>query len=792
MALERKIQTPRIVAALRSWVKRLWPFVRNTASAVSPPAPDSKSGALPKTPGHAGSDSDEPRTGRVSPEFQGERDQPSDDLGESGLLVDDREPAETRRASDERPTDHATPGHEPPVSNPDTDNEHPPYSDQTELDNSSTAAPPISDDATHASPKIGDHREKGKPDGGDGSKTRLRIPPKKKREPRDISGKRRQQSGNPASETPQSPSFRPELICRKDSGTATWEVFLSADAQYPVAGVHVEGQALDVTGGLCHVPSLKGRLTVSSPDGQKHVVPLFEGEPLIFKLRKNWSGEGRRISRITNGHFIVVAPNSWERTGRVPVEPDRCADRGFSAHYFHGDTASSNGVVDGFREWGDSPGVSIIKLAGKQIYDNSEDGPLFVGDYPNLECLPEIEWARVGEETELGWGQNFRPREQSLPEVLAGREGRFFLRVYDTEITLRDSMAFRYVHDLTRIEVDGAEYALGTLLVPTKSGYARTEVRFIGADGSIRTPVLPSQANQAMASSGVIKVPPRPDADRLFCTLGSGSGAVSIVLDLPRVWWRLEVGQSGRGEWRDTPLVMTREEFRKHAYADATLSVLSARQTTVRAGFDHEPTLRYTRKIEDECIVIPLAHFADHAQIDRRLTADAHFNVEWAGATAPLIVVAADPLPEIVSFTAEPLKIVAGEEATLDWATRNVDDARVAIDPVPGVVESDGTCTVRPAATTRYTLTLSVPSADDIARTVTVAVDSESLHGGQSAARVMSPAGGWRIGKGFSSGELRDAGLAAREAINRSIAIDRRRRTSHRANVDAIRSLLDA
>ena len=555
--------------------------------------------------------------------------------------------------------------------------------------------------------------------------------------------------------------------------------------------MHVDGKALGVTGGQCRVPSLKGHLTTSSPDGQDYIVPLFEGGPLIFKLRKNWSGDGRKISRITNGHFIVVAPNSWERTGRAPVEPDTCADPGFSAHYFHRDSASSNGVVDGFREWGGAPGVSIVKLAGRQVYDNCDDGPLFVGDYPTIECSPEIEWARVGEETERGWGQNFRPHEQSLPEVLAGREGRFFLRVYDSEITLRDSVAFRYVRDLTRMEVDGTEYAQGTLLVPTKSGYARTEVRFIGADGSTRTPVLPPDAHQAMAPSGAIVVPPRPDADRLTCTLVSGFGAVDFVLDLPRVWWRLEIGQSGSGEWRDRPLVMTRQEFRKHAYADATLTLLSARQTTVRAGFDHEPTLRYNRKIDEECIVIPLAHFADHAQIDRRLTTDAHFNVHWARATVPLIVIAADPLPEIVSFAADPLKIVAGEEATLEWATRNTGDARVAIDPVPGVVEGDGTCTVRPVARTRYTLTLAVPGADDIARTVTVAVDFAPLHGRQPAARVISPAGGWRIGKGFSIGELRDAGLAAREAINRSIAIDRRRRTSHRANVDAIRSLLD-
>ena len=417
---------------------------------------------------------------------------------------------------------------------------------------------------------------------------------------------------------------------------------------------------------------------------------------------------------------------------------------------------------------------------------------LFAGDPPGLKLSPEIAWARVGEEAEQGWGRNFQPDRQSLPNVLVGREGRFFLRVYDPDVRLLDSLAFRYSRDLRRIEVNGAEYAEGTVLMPGETGYPRTEIVLVGADGSTRAPVLPPQAQQAIAPSGVIDVPAHPDADRVLLSLGSDAEGANIVLDLPRIWWRLEDGGSEPGDWCDAPLVMTREEFRYHAFVGAMLSVLSKRQSSVRAGFDDRQDQPYSRKIEDDRIAIPLAHFADHDQIDRRLHADAHFNVEWAGEPVTLIAIAADPMPEIDSFAAQPEAVFSGEEAALKWTTRNADDARVLIEPDIGEVEHDGSRTVCPASTTRYTLILSVDGADDIAKTVAVTVDSRPRPGERPSPRVMSPVGGWRTGKGFSSGELRAAGLTLTEAAERSIPIDRRRRTSHRANADAIRSMLDA
>ena len=237
---------------------------------------------------------------------------------------------------------------------------------------------------------------------------------------------------------------------------------------------------------------------------------------------------------------------------------------------------------------------------------------------------------------------------------------------------------------------------------------------------------------------------------------------------------------------------MTREEFRRHARSDATISLLSKRQASVRVGFGDELDQPYRRRIEDDRIAVPLVHFVDHAQIDRRLNDDACFNVEWAREIVPLIVISADPMPEILSFAAEPATVIAGEETVLEWMTRNAGDARVTLIPDAGVLEPVGTCAVHPAETTKYTLILAIFGAEEISRTFTVTVVSPPTPGEQPAPRVMSTTSGWRTGKGFSSGELEDAGLTVKEAVDRSIPIDRRRRTSHWANVETIRRMLDA
>jgi len=620
--------------------------------------------------------------------------------------------------------------------------------------------------------------------------------PKSGRKPRKFGGRRDQPRSSPKSEPkPQPRPARPELICRRALGSATWKIILTADEECRLSSIELNGKALEHSERECRVPLFTGRLSVECQDGQRHEIQLFkDDDPLIFKLRKNWLGEGRKIASITSGHFIVIAPTAWTRTGRASVEPDYCADTGFRAHYFYREAGAADECLDGFREWSNSRAETGIELAGEVVFDDSDEGDLFVGEAPILKSSPNIEWARLGEETKSGWGRSFRPNENALPDILDGRQGRFYLRVYDSEERLLDSAAFRRLRNLRRIRVDGRDYGGDFGIVPKPSGHVKTEVCFTDSDNKNIAPALWNKALQNLMPSGAIEVPPNPNSDRILCTLATDTtdaNGVVIVLDLPRIRWQLKDDRADLGEWQDTPIIMTRKEFKTSADSKVSMLLLSKRFGSVRAGFDDKEAQPYKRLRKEDRIEIPLAHFVDYAQIYRKQRKDVHFNVEWAQQTVPLVKISADPMPEIMSFTANPAKIGAGESALLEWTTRNAGDTRATIEPVAGTVDNDGACIVRPAETTMYTLTLTDYGTDCISKAVTVTVEQMRPPVNRAVAHVMSTGGGWRCGKGFSYRELQDAGMTAREAARRSIPVDRRRRTSHRTNIKRVRSILD-
>jgi len=78
------------------------------------------------------------------------------------------------------------------------------------------------------------------------------------------------------------------------------------------------------------------------------------------------------------------------------------------------------------------------------------------------------------------------------------------------------------------------------------------------------------------------------------------------------------------------------------------------------------------------------------------------------------------PPARIVSFTAQPASIQAGQPVTLVWAAENPNAA--TIDPGVGRVTARGSRQVYPTATTSYTLTVTGPNNATLTSSVTVAV----------------------------------------------------------------------
>ena len=226
--------------------------------------------------------------------------------------------------------------------------------------------PAIGNSPSRASPNDGGSTPDGKSDAdGHDRKTdgESSAPSKRRKEgkgpelrpPRSIPGRRNgptqtkavienESGGTRVRHPPSKP--RPELICRRPRGS--WEVLLSADGESRIAAVKQNGAPLSLGNEGWLLTSFAGRLSIDFEQSPPIDVSLFDKSPLIFKLNKDWTGDGRKITRLTKGHFIVVAPVEWVRSGHMPVEPEGCSDSAFMAHYFFRDGSESTEEPGGF------------------------------------------------------------------------------------------------------------------------------------------------------------------------------------------------------------------------------------------------------------------------------------------------------------------------------------------------------------------------------------------------------------------------------------------------------------
>ena len=475
---------------------------------------------------------------------------------------------------------------------------------------------------------------------------------KRKKAPRKIGGRRNDPAQSPSpvnddAKNKQTFTPRPELICRKASWQ--WEVVLAADDECSIMEVRHNGEPLNMVDGEYSLSSLASSLSIDYKDRESDQLPLFDGAPLIFKMPNDWNGDGRKVGGITSGHFIVMVPREWKRTGSAPVEPEECTDANFTAHFFYVKKGKVAGDVGGFEDCDLALTTIGFELDGDRVFDDCEDGELFVGAPPSLCPTSDIVWARIGEEREDGWkGENFKPSDQSLAEVLNGRQGRFFVRVYDGDAKLLDSGEFRYLRDLREIRVNDEPYSAATLLVPPSTGYSLAEVQFVSAVSTdIQLNLDTAEAHVTVQSGGTLIVEPHPDGDHISCTLKSGVDRVDTVIKLPRIWWRMVQDDEEADEWCAMPLAMTRQEFREYSVADAAIRLrLPRRITSVKVGFDEklDQTYRPQKNGNNTETEIHLSDFIDYDQIDQRLNEDALLNVQCGADVVALIRVSADLL----------------------------------------------------------------------------------------------------------------------------------------------------
>ena len=447
---------------------------------------------------------------------------------------------------------------------------------------------------------------------GEGSDPQANEMPPTARGPRLISGKRRRKPRGPRTKSStRNPKGR--LQCQEVSETSEWEIVLAFPDGSDASEVLYDGKRLDTSVDGCYpLPGLDRDLIVS-PKSQGEYRLVVE-PPLIFKTAKDYKSPGQQVRYVTDGYFIVIAPDDWKWTGTPPpIKPEFTTMEGYRAHFVH--CTADRDDIGGFDKWGNLPRHAGLLLTGPTVDDDDDaSGPLFIGPYLEIRNGDDFEWAVVGEEGEPpGWRKRFKPSEQKLSEVLIERakgsgphRGWLFVRLYDATSSRVASSCFRYFPADLKIAVDDEPYTRNPRL-PDADGHSQARLTFL---------TTPSRVCSGHDLDGDAVLIPDYRDDEVSVVLSTDTHSVRVLVSLPRVWWRL-AGQEHETDasWQAKPLRLTRQRFEEMALSGALLQLSAPHTSQVKCGFDDSDRQAF-RSTKAGTIDIPLDNFVDDAALD--------------------------------------------------------------------------------------------------------------------------------------------------------------------------------
>lgn len=367
-------------------------------------------------------------------------------------------------------------------------------------------------------------------------------------------------------------SPKPEITCVQKQNEWILRVELPQEwlEQYTDLQVFQNGMQLEGTDGYWRLNDTQGNLVVRSDKESVWHTHLGERakQPLLFKLCGDRE-RGQRVGTVSRGWYLLVVPESWQYEG---YDPEGIAVPGYQAYCR---------FVDDYREicFQDSDGKSIsltphvaqFTLDGSRLPDADESrGPLFGGTLPHLRAVNPDAWQQVktvvvGEEgrKRAEWrSMVFAPdtiqAQQNLPPaIVQWKASWFFVRFYDTNDQLIESMDFRLARGLTEIQVNPPSP------LPEEQGHSAASVKFYhAADCTIEPPL----DIKTMSADGITiaEIPPCAKYAKTCWNITTRDHEpIQVTILVERIWWA--VGMQGKtlsdSEWSDKPLALARADF---------------------------------------------------------------------------------------------------------------------------------------------------------------------------------------------------------------------------------------
>lgn len=423
---------------------------------------------------------------------------------------------------------------------------------------------------------------------------------------------------------------KPEIVCWKKE--REWIIGIEVPEDLlsnPGLEVLQNGRPLKQDGsreGYWLLNEAHGQVSIQIEDSILKEINITRDEVnyLLFKLSgPNWN-RGRRVKSPSSGWYLVVVPESWERddalSGPPPVTPEPVSLAGYRSHFFVIERSGKEKIA--FRTPEGKPAVIEPKaprfaLVGDCLNDATEDkGPLFGERPPQIRALHDQGWKDVGtivvgeEGSGRGrWRKQFKPvlgrAEQDLPSEVADRKGGwFFLRFYDTNDDLIESLDFRFISALREIRISQPPP------LPSEVGHRPVYVEFLHEPGCAvqLADDLTNIQIKRQDDKTILAIPPDPTYDETRWVVGpEGGPQVEVNILVERLWWTVGEEEKEPAEWKDQPLTLTRNDFAATSKKALWLRLPRRRWVNkVLVGFEQEKARPYDVKIREREVCIPL------------------------------------------------------------------------------------------------------------------------------------------------------------------------------------------
>lgn len=437
--------------------------------------------------------------------------------------------------------------------------------------------------------------------------------------------------------TERPPRTQTEIVCWESQGYWVVGIEVSDDADGERLGISVEQDGKRLIQDERFSPprfrleTLSGSLAVLSTSGEHlgtMTVSGYEG-CFLFKLAGN---EGRQVSNLTSGSYLAIVPATWRwdeaTAGQPPVAPEPVSVDGFQAYFFSVESLPKSEVAFATAEGGH---VHIhrrrdVQLVGKLLPDYQQSvGPLFAEKPPliasrNVSYWDNIKTVIVGAEGRgrRRWRTRFTPQpgtqQQILPDELQARPGGwYFVRLYDYNDRLVDSLDFRFLSGLSDVQVEQHP------ALPPGEGHRTVVIDFMHSAGcSVQVDV---EWNDYVTTSDPhhtrIELPPRPECDSIQCEITCQDAVVGVKLATRRVWWALGEEDIEPQSWVDEAVDCERKWFTPTSTMALWLRLpVDPSMQRVFVGLSPQAARPFRVPSQRRLLCVPLREFGDSEEVE--------------------------------------------------------------------------------------------------------------------------------------------------------------------------------